>query len=162
MNVKIRPITELDAKTSVHWRNDKDVWVHTAFSANQPVTEQAEIAWAKESIGNASSRRFAIIADDVYVGNVNLTHIENGEAEYSIFIGNKAFWGKGIAKKASIEVLNYAKRVLSLESVRLGVSEKNAAAVKIYKSLGFVKYSEDERFTWMRLFMKDWVINEEV
>jgi diamine N-acetyltransferase len=40
------------------------------------------------------SRRFAILADDTYVGNIYLTDINDKTAEYHIFIGGKTFGAK--------------------------------------------------------------------
>ena len=161
MEVKIRPLEENDANTSVKWRNDPEIWSHTAFSATKNVSVDDELKWIRTVIADASCRRFAILADDKYIGNIYLTNIAAGEAEYSIFIGEKSYWGKGVARKASEQIIDYARKTLKLKSVKLGVSEDNLAAVRLYKSLNFKEFSRDNRFNWMRLDLKDWRDHEE-
>ena len=79
----------------------------------------------------------AIIADNVYVGNIYLTEITSTSAVYQIFIGNKNYWGKGIAKKASKLILDYAFTTLNLERVDLRVRNANESAKCLYLKLGF-------------------------
>ena len=150
MKLKLRPLEETDAHTSVNWRNDHDIWRYTTFAPTAPVSIEAELKWAQEVIADPAGRRFAILVDDVYVGNVYLTHIEDDEAEFGIFIGNKEYRGRGIARAASTQIIDYARKELKLRTIRLGVSEANIAAMKIYKSLGFKEYAQKDGFIWMR------------
>ena len=64
-------------------------------------------------------------------------------AHYHVFIGNKEYWGKGVAKQASKLILAYAFNVLKLESVKLRVRKENISAFMLYEKLGFEVDSED-------------------
>jgi RimJ/RimL family protein N-acetyltransferase len=53
-------------------------------------------------------------------------------------MGDRSEWGKGYAAEASKAVLDYCFQEAGLRKVTLGVVEENAAAVNLYKKLGFV------------------------
>lgn len=123
MDIHIRPITIEDAQTSVKWRNIPELWVHTKFKANREITLEDEINWVKKVTNDPTSVRFAIIADDTYVGNIYLTDIGNKSADYHIFIGDKNYWGKGVARVASVQIIDYGKEALGLETISLAVKK---------------------------------------
>lgn len=152
MNVRIRPLEENDAYTSVKWRNMPEVWKYTEYKWTREITLEDELQWIRRVVKDLSCSRFAILADDTYVGNVYLTNIKDGVAEYSIFIGNKEYWGKGVARKASEQIIAYGRDVLHLSAITLRIREDNLAAMHIYLSLGFTRMDKkDEVFTWMKL-----------
>ena len=139
MNVIIRPLQETDAYTSVKWRNDKEVFKYTGNTYANTITIDSELDWINRVIKNKNEYRCAIEADGVYVGNIYLTDIDDYSAQYHIFIGEKDFWGKGIAKQSSLLLLQYAFSDLKLNRVYLDVHYKNMAAISLYKKLGFVE-----------------------
>jgi diamine N-acetyltransferase len=149
MKVEIRLLQELDAHTSVKWRNDPEVWKLTGSRPDKKVTLEEELQWIRRVMADSSSRRFAILAGGTYIGNIYLTDIKDGEAEYHIFLGDKAYWGKGIAKTASKMLLNYAKDTLLLHTVVLSVRKANTAAIALYSKLGFREADEDSDFLYM-------------
>jgi len=154
MHTSIRPLVESDAYTSVKWRNIPEIWNMTEYQPDRTVTLDDELAWIRKVLVDDSSRRFAIIVDAVYIGNIYLTGISNDMAEYHIFIGETAYWGKGIAKKASEILLSYAKNTLGLAKVFLRVHEKNEAAIALYKKLGFQKRSVNSNFVKMEISLR--------
>ncbi|MAB57136.1 MAG: hypothetical protein CL524_06250 [Aequorivita sp.] len=143
MNILIRPLTIEDAAISYKWRNDPEVWKFTGSRPSREITAEIERDWLKNSLGDKSKTRFAILVDGEYVGNVQLTDIIlNKTAEFHIFIGDKSFWGKGVAKEATYQILQYAKEGLNLQSVFLDVNKENLPAIKSYKKNGFVIANE--------------------
>lgn len=151
MKVSIRPLEEQDAYISYKWRNDPEVFKYTGNIYTEEITLESELTWIQRVIKNENEYRCAILVDDVYVGNIYLTDIVAGiSAEYHIFIGDKSYWGKGVAKKASLEILKYAFDVLKLKYIFLSVRHNNEIAIKLYESLGFVKIDSDENFILMR------------
>lgn len=145
--VLIRPLCIEDAKVSYRWRNDSDIWRYTGIRPNKEITEEIEIDWIKKVIIDETSKRFAILVNDQYVGNIQLTNIsqEKKDAEYHIFIGEKNFWGKGIATLATSQIIEYAKEWLRLESIYLFVKPENKSAINVYQKSGFKKINEDFR-----------------
>lgn len=155
MNVTIRPLQEEDAYTSVIWRNDPDVFKFTGNTYNHEITIDSELNWIRKVINNADEYRCAILANDIYVGNIYLTNIEQGKAEYHIFLGNKEFWGKGVAYKASLLILEYGFIKLKLNSITLKVNKENMSAYNLYKKLGFVDINSEEGWVEMEIIKSD-------
>lgn len=139
MFIYIRPLCEKDALKSFKWRNDSEIWVYTGSRPDGYITEQIELEWIRRVLSDETSKRFAIciVGTNEYIGNVQLTNIDNGSAQFHIFIGNKSYWGKGISTSATSLVLSFARKCLKLKKVYLDVHEKNIAAIKSYKKNDF-------------------------
>lgn len=135
--VSIRALKESDALTSYKWRNDPEVWKYTGTRPNSIITEDIELSWIRKVLRDETSKRFAILYNDNYVGNVQLTDINSIDAEFHIFIGEKENWGKGISNEATKQILFYAKEELKLLRVYLKVNKNNLGAVKSYERNGF-------------------------
>lgn len=149
MEVKIRPLEPKDALTSVKWRNAPEVFKYTGSVYTHTITLENEIEWVNRVIGNVDEYRCAIIADGKYVGNIYLTGIHDGQAEYHIFIGDKSFWGKGVAKMASQLIIKYGFENLYLTQINLSVRPQNTAALRLYQNLGFRETSRNGDFIHM-------------
>lgn len=146
--VLIRPLRFEDASVSWKWRNDPEVWKHTGSRPNIVITEEIEKQWVLGKLEEHNSARFAIEVDDVYVGNIQLTNIvEKETAEYHVFIGDKSYWGKGVASLATAQIIRYAKNLLNLQSLYLHVRPENISAIKVYEKSGFVKINDDVKMT---------------
>lgn len=115
MNVTIRPLVEEDAYTSVKWRNDPEVFKFTGNTYKHEITIGNELEWIRKVIANTNDYRCAILVDEVYVGNIYLTDIQEGKAHYHIFIGNKNYWGKGVAKKGIFAYIGLCCKSLKIE-----------------------------------------------
>lgn len=156
MQVRIRPLVEEDAHISVKWRNIPQVWRNTLNRPNKAVTLDDELSWIKKVVAQEDSKRFAILADGVYVGNTYLTGVDGQTAEYHIFIGEIEYWGKGVAKEATKKLLTYAKDILMLKSVFLWVKEENTAAVALYDKVGFQVIRKRDNQILMRISLEEW------
>lgn len=143
MEVTIRPLVEEDAYTSVKWRNDPEVFKYTGNTYKHEIKIENELEWIRKVIVNPSDYRCAILADGVYVGNIYLTDIHDGKAHYHIFIGDKSYWGKGVAKQASSLILAYGFHVLHLKQICLRVRKQNVPAYNLYLKLGFSELAAD-------------------
>lgn len=151
MNVRIRPLKEQDAYTSVKWRNDPEVFKFTGNTYNHEITIDNELEWIRKVTANPTDYRCAILVDEVYVGNIYLTDIKEGTAHYHIFIGDKSYWGKGVAKRASLLILDYAFKVLNIKEIFLRVRNVHTSAYNLYLRLGFKDIKVDGVWTFMRL-----------
>lgn len=151
MEVRIRPLIEEDAKISYQWRNNPEIFKYTGANYDHQITLGDETNWIRQVINNKNDYRCAIIADGQYVGNIYLTDIENGIGTYHIFIGEQDYWGKGIATKASEQLIDYAFKQLNLYEIRLKVKRQNSRAVSMYEKLGFQEYADDGLWCSMKL-----------
>ena len=102
-------------------------------------------------IANTDEYRCAILADGNYVGNIYLTDINKVSAVYHIFIGEKTYWGKGVAKQASRLILEYAFSHLGLQTIFLKVRKQNTRAYCLYQSLGFLDVTNEDDWIQMSL-----------
>lgn len=77
---------------------------------------------------------------NLHIGNIKIdpVNLKHGLAEYGIMMGRRSEWGKGYAKEASIRVINFCFQKLNTRKITLGVVADNAAAVALYKKMGFV------------------------
>lgn len=150
MEITIRPLIIEDAYTSVKWRNDPEVFKYTGNTYDHEITLESELSWIKRVIESEDEYRCAILVDGIYVGNIYLTDITDKDAIYHIFIGNKNYWGKGVAKKASDLILEYAFDKLRLQSVKLKVHKNNESAIALYAKLGFKTIGFDDPFYSMK------------
>lgn len=146
MKVIIRKITLDDANVSWKWRNDPEVWRLTGREWNNIVTKEIEKEWIEKVLEDENSIRFAICVGEnkEYIGNVQLTDINEEKAVFHIFIGNKNYWGKGIGFCATRLIIKYAKDKLKLNEIYLTVKKDHIAAIKTYNKNGFTIYSEND------------------
>lgn len=142
MQIKIRPLQESDALISYQWRNNPLIWKYTGSKPDKIITVDMELMWIKKVLSRQNEKRFAIMADDVYIGNTYLTDISNQTAEFHIFIGEQNYWGKGIAGIVITQVLSYAKNI-NLKTIQLEVHQDNMPALKLYKKAGFIEISQN-------------------
>lgn len=77
-----------------------------------------------------------------HIGNIKIDPIckKNESGEYGIMIGDKSEWGKGYGAESSKRIIKYCFDDLNLFKINLGVNIKNQKAIKLYESLGFVEY----------------------
>lgn len=161
MDIQIRPLQIDDARVSYKWRNDPEVWKYTGSKPDRVITQEIETEWIKRVMDDSTSKRFAILADGTYVGNIYLTDITDKDAQYHIFIGDKSYWGKGIAQIASKILLDYAEQHLPISKVYLKVKSENAAAVAVYRKLGFqADESATDNQICMSISIADWKDHE--
>ncbi|WP_421939509.1 GNAT family N-acetyltransferase [Pedobacter sp.] len=149
--IYLRPLELKDAEVSYQWRNDPEVWTYTKFVLKNPITPDIERQWLSNKINLANEKRFAICLKESnkYIGNIQLINIDADSAEFHLFIGDKAYWGKGLGYEASVMVLKYAFYNLNLKHVFLEVHADNAAAYSIYRKVGFETISRESEFLKM-------------
>ncbi len=91
-----------------------------------------------------------------HIGNISLQNIDylNQCAEIAFLFGEREYWGKGYAKKASKIIINHGFQYLNLHRIYLGCLEINIAMKNLSVSLGFFQegvrrksiYSNNEFF----------------
>jgi len=139
MKIIIRPLVESDALISYKWRNVPEIWRYTGNMPDMPITIEIENKWIKTVLSRESERRFAICVNDeqVYIGNAQLTDINDVSAQYHMFIGEIDYWGKGIASEVAKLVLEYAFTILKVKEVYSYFKPENIASIKACEKSGF-------------------------
>ena len=77
--------------------------------------------------------------ENKFIGYTTLEPEDENVCEYSIFILDKNYWGKGIGEEVTKMMLNYAFNKLRFEKVILTVSEHHQKAIELYERMGFTK-----------------------
>ncbi|NQS89568.1 GNAT family N-acetyltransferase [Patescibacteria group bacterium] len=121
-----------------NWLNDPMV---NKFLETKKTTIEELKQYVKEKKENSNCLFLGIFLkeNNKHIGNIKLEPIDfnNKRATIGILIGNKDYWGKGIAAEATKLLVNYAFNSLDLKEVNLGVISENKAAIKVYKKVGF-------------------------
>ena len=102
-------------------------------------------------LSEKNTKRYAICLSETgeYIGNVQLTDINNNKAQLHIFIGEKKYWGKGIATKAISKIISISFDEIMLDELYLLVNNHNIAAVTSYIKNGFLITSEENNILTM-------------
>jgi RimJ/RimL family protein N-acetyltransferase len=89
----IRPLQESDALISFIWRNNPDIRKYTGSKPNKCITPEIEMEWIKDILKRNNEKKFTIglKKNDKYIGNAQLTTLENGTAQYHLFIGDTQY-----------------------------------------------------------------------
>lgn len=141
--LELRPITLEDVSdTYIGWLNDPEV---TKFNSHGEVEYTREKAIQYVSMVSASDeyRVFTIRTrgTGLHIGNISLQQMSrtHQSAEFAILLGDKTYWGKGVAKEASLLILRYGFEVLELHRIYCGTSIANEPMQKLAASLGFTE-----------------------
>lgn len=138
--INLRGIGKEDYTERMHkWANDPEFNRYLSHGL-KPTTVQA-MERLYEDLMNKENAIFAIVdrRTERTIGLVGLHHFnwQVRSAEYTIHVGEKEFWGSGVASEATDFILKYAFETLNLNKVYLGVNEANKKAVKFYERKKF-------------------------
>jgi RimJ/RimL family protein N-acetyltransferase len=104
------------------------------------------VYWIGISRYEEKSELFAIKAGDKYVGLIGGGFDEDGVTGYiNPLMIDQHHQGKGYAKEALILMIEYLRKNLGVKRININHSKANAVAGKLYNSLGFVCYGEDDK-----------------
>lgn len=135
------------------WLNDSEInqFLETRFLP-QSIHNIEEFVRSKD--GNSNEVLFAICdkISSKHIGNIKVGPINwiHRYADISLLIGDKAFWGKGVATEAIQLVSHFSFNVLNLHKLKAGCYEKNVGSMKAFEKAGFEKEG---------LLKKLWMLN---
>jgi RimJ/RimL family protein N-acetyltransferase len=123
-------------------------WVSDAETGHflglkHPVSTEGSEQFAQQMLSQQGSTVFfftiCLLADDRRIGNVALRNIdrENGAAEMSIVITDKASQGQGLGTDALNCLVDFGFGELRLERIYLHVFDYNPRAMRSYEKAGF-------------------------
>lgn len=139
--VYLRSLEEGDLARTHQWVNDPEIV--EAIGVRAPISLQQQQHWFEQLGRDPSKVVFAICVTEggMHVGNTSLRDIHriHRHALFSIFIGDRAVRRGGIGAEATRLTLRYAFERLSLHRVYLKTTVGNAAAVALYRSVGFTE-----------------------
>lgn len=142
--VLLRLLEERDLPLRVKWVNDPEIRHLLMF--DYPLSLAKTQAWFRQTVMDATKVHFSIVdrATDAVIGMTGLLDIStrHQRAQFYITIGEKGYWGKGIAGEVINLVIEYGFRELNLNRIFLYTLPGNEKARKVYEKKGFVREGE--------------------
>lgn len=138
--IYIRPISYGDTNLIVRWRNQDNV--KNYFFYREEFTSEIHENWMKNKVETGQVAQFIVCLkeNDRPVGSTYLRDIDlqNGTAEYGVFLGEEEIRGRGIGKAALALTLEYAWNELGLTRVIARAISTNKPSVHSFLNSGFV------------------------
>ena len=135
---------ELQADKYYNWLCDYEVVKTLNLPAYAKPVSRKTVEGYVESILESDNNIFmAIYVGDpeVFVGTLKIGAINYlcGTADIGIMIGDRSFWGRGLATNVTSLAVEYCFKRLGLRKVTAGVMGINPAMVHCFKKIGFVQ-----------------------
>jgi RimJ/RimL family protein N-acetyltransferase len=142
-NVYLRGLVSTDATEDyTRWMNDPDVtqFLETGYFPSNVGDLEAYI----ESVNQDDDTVFLAIVhrdDEDHIGNIKLGPIDwiHRRADIGLVIGEKEYWGQGIATESIRLVVGYAFNRLNLHKLTAGCYANNVGSKKAFEKVGFSK-----------------------
>jgi [ribosomal protein S5]-alanine N-acetyltransferase len=137
--VKLRELNTTDASSIyVGWLNDPDVNKYLEPSDN-PHTLDTITNYIKVNKRSKHNYLYGIFVEDIHVGNIKIGDVNKNHdtAEIGYLIGNKDYWGKGIASEAIRQIIKLSIHKYGLAKISAGVYEGNIASERVLRKCGF-------------------------
>ncbi len=139
MQVSVRKFSEDDIKNKVRWINDpcNNQFLHYDL----PLEYEKTLNWYLKNQDNTSRYDGVIEVDSIPVGLIGLIGIDKTDlcAEFYITLGEQNYKGKGVAKEASLKILEKAFTEYGLKKIFLYTEKDNLFAQKLFSATGFVQ-----------------------
>lgn len=142
-NVYLRKIVMFDVNANyLQWMNDSQVVQYLEVRHTRRTLKDLR-EYVTGVIERKDDAFFAICLNETgkHIGNIKLGPINraNGFAHIGLFIGDREYWGKGIATEAVSLIVRYAFETLGLHKVLAGCLANNEASLRVFKKNGFKK-----------------------
>jgi RimJ/RimL family protein N-acetyltransferase len=140
--VYLRPAERDDLERFVRWFADAEVTRYLSLRA--PFSLAAEERWFDQMLGSQGKRDYhfviCLVDGDLPIGTAGLHGINGmeGNAEFGISIGEKAYWNRGYGTEALHAICDFGFGALRLERIQLQVFAPNTRARRSYEKAGFV------------------------
>jgi RimJ/RimL family protein N-acetyltransferase len=152
LNLKLDIFDEEVLKLSFDWLNDANV----KFLTKTPdLSREGQQNWFNSLSNRTDYLVKSVKANNLAIGVVGLKKIDYNtrEAEYFGYIGNKAYWGKGIGNWMLAEAIKLAEDK-QLAKVYLNVIVENYVAINLYFKIGFKIVSYTPNSYLMEKYLK--------
>lgn len=141
-NFSFRFLRPSDVRYFKEWILDKEVIRYSLTGFHRLSTEKQITSWFRTTLFDIKNFQLGItepMSQNLigYAGIASLNEIDSN-GEYFILIGNKSYWGKGIASVVTKEIVKIGFQDLNLHRILLTASSRNLGAIRAYESAGFI------------------------
>ncbi len=135
---QLRDLTNDDLDALVRWRNDPEI---NRYLADRLKTKEEAEPWFNRLRGNPKVWLKAIIENGTLIGYAAVEAIDekNRRCEMAMAIGEKDYWGKGIATEVLKIMLEYAFVTLGMHRVWAAVARGNMRSERLIERAGFIR-----------------------
>jgi len=138
-NITLKILVEENVSDSyVGWLNDYEVTKYTEQNYYKHTFDTVR-NFVNQKYYSHNDLLFGIFFKGIHVGNIKLGPIkfEHMSADISYFIGEKNFWGKGIASLCVKSIVKFAVNELDMKKISAGYYENNIGSEKVLAKCGF-------------------------
>ena len=137
---QLKPVTVNDITSAyINWLNDAEIMQHTEQQFRTTTLEDASdyVALMAQS---KTDLFYGLFYEGTHIGSIKLGKINPNHktADLSYIIGDKSFWGMGIASKMIRKMVSLAFERLELEKIVAGVYATNLASIRVLEKNSFV------------------------
>ena len=142
--IRLRLLTEHDLPLTLAWRN-RDA-ARSQFRYAKKLVPAEHRAWFDQQ--KKLNDRYYFMVENTEgghaVGQVAIYNINHDtcSAEVGAFVVAPEVEGRGFMKRAILELIGWAFKVLKLRRVCLEVFATNQRAIRVYESCGFMQYGQ--------------------
>ncbi len=141
-NIYLKRLTKFDVTDRyVAWLNDSEI--NQYLESRFVLHNLEETKKFVESVTNDYNYLFGIFTNDSneHIGNIKVGGIndKHSYADLGFIIGEKKYWGKGIATEAIRLATDFAFNTLKLHKVFGGVYAPNIGSIKAFEKNGFIQ-----------------------
>ena len=140
--IYLRRLTEDDVTDNyVSWMNDTEInqYLESRFTVHEIEETKSFI----RSVSNDRNYQFGIflIENDEHIGNIKIGSINpyHKFADIGYLIGEKKYWGRGIATEAIKLATDFAFNTLKLNKLYGGVYSPNIGSMRAFEKNGYVQ-----------------------
>ena len=151
-SIFLREVRESDVNDNYYrWLNDPEInkYLETRY---YPRSQENILGFVRQMDGKPNEIFLAICDKNSgkHIGNIKLGPINwiHRYGDISLLIGDKDYWGKGIATEAIKLLSAFGFHTLNLHKIKAGCYEKNLASIKAFKNAGYIIEGELKNL-WM-------------
>jgi len=165
LKIKIDILNELncDFEKYVSWMNDYEVVKFTNSKLKKYTIEDLK-AYVRNMLTSNNDYLFGIFVEGEHIGNLKIGFINwiNRNGELGIIVGDKKYWGKGIATKSIKLGVDFAFNYLNLFKIKAGMIDCNKGSYKAFLQNGFKEIGRWKKELFFEGKLYDHILMEKI
>ncbi len=144
---ELRPWQPSDIHALAKYANNRNIWRNLRNGFPHPYTLEDARTYTERVTVESPVTSFAIASASEAAGGISIQRqgdVARRSAEIGYWLG-EPFWGKGIATKATLAIVEYAFARFDLVRRHAGVFEWNPASARVLEKAGFTLESRERK-----------------
>lgn len=158
-HILLRPLTPADLPRRAGWTADPQLQALMGVLPDEepdaPRSHEDELAANREWLAGRfrdGVTPYAVEVDGSYIGDIDYDVFPaEGRAELTVFLGDRAYWGRGHGREAVTLVIDELFRDPRIRAIDVDVAPGNERALAFWRRLGFADLRvEPNGVRWLR------------